>query len=65
MTHDIRLVRGCALEIPAGYGSRGSQLFTRLQRKTNENFGFQPDLGINGLPGFSGEESAGPPAAPD
>jgi hypothetical protein len=35
-----------------------SQLFTRLRRTTNdENFGFQPGLGINGLPGFSGEKS--------
>jgi hypothetical protein len=46
----------------------GSQLFTRLRRTTNdENFGFQPGLGlgINALPGFSGEESALPPAEPD
>jgi hypothetical protein len=33
-----------------------SQLLTRLRRTTNdENLGFQPGLGINGLPGFSGE----------
>jgi hypothetical protein len=33
-------------------------LFTRLRRTTNdENFGFQPGRGINGLPGFSGEET--------
>jgi hypothetical protein len=33
-------------------------LLTRLRRTTNdENFDFQPGLGINGLPGFSGEES--------
>jgi hypothetical protein len=32
-------------------------LFTRLRGTTNdENFGFQPGWGINGLPGFSGEK---------
>jgi hypothetical protein len=42
------------LEILSGFGS---QLLTGLRRTTNdENFGFQPGLGINGLPGFSGEK---------
>jgi hypothetical protein len=32
-------------------------LFTRRSADNDdENFGFQPGLGINGLPGFSGEK---------
>jgi hypothetical protein len=53
---------GFALEILAGFGS---QLLTRLRRTTNdENFGFQPGLGINGLPGFSGESEDGMSTGP-